>query len=109
MYNGLWTIEFWSTLGRFGSGVLVLNNGRLLGGDAGHYYSGFYRIENNIIKGQANIVRFDPNSVSVIGDFDNYSLDFKGRIDEHYIEADATHSINALLGIKLKGYKKAEM
>ncbi|MFQ5962856.1 MAG: hypothetical protein ACE5KZ_01060 [Candidatus Scalinduaceae bacterium] len=33
MYDGLWTVEFQSAIG-FGKGVLVLNKGRLLGGDA---------------------------------------------------------------------------
>ena len=31
--DGLWTVEFSSTLNLFGTGVVVLNNKRLLGGD----------------------------------------------------------------------------
>lgn len=42
MFNGLWTVDFISTINRYGKGVLVLSDGRLLGGDHGFYYSGTY-------------------------------------------------------------------
>jgi hypothetical protein len=79
--NGLWTIEFASPLGRAGSGIIVLNEGRLLGGDASYYYSGEYTIEGDVIQGRAHINRFDPNGISVLGNIDHYSLDFTGTID----------------------------
>ncbi len=31
MFNGLWTVEFISTINRYGRGVLVINENRLLG------------------------------------------------------------------------------
>jgi len=40
MFNGLWTVEFSSTINRYGRGVLIINDGRLLGGDDSYYYSG---------------------------------------------------------------------
>lgn len=40
--EGLWTIEFGSNVGVFGSGVVVMRNGRIEGGDASFYYLGSY-------------------------------------------------------------------
>ena len=40
--EGLWTIEFGSNSGLFGSGVIVLHEGKIMGGDASHYYFGTY-------------------------------------------------------------------
>jgi len=85
MVNGLWIVEFISTLNRFGFGVIVLNNGRLLGGDAGYYYSGEYDINDNMIQGKINVIRFDENSISVFGDIDQFSLKFSGQISNNYV------------------------
>ncbi len=84
MIEGLWTIEFTSPIG-FGTGVMVLTDRRLLGGDAGYYYSGEYTVNDHHIDGKAEIVRFDRNSLSVFGDMDSFTLDFDGEISEDSI------------------------
>jgi hypothetical protein len=40
--DGLWTVEFGSNSGLFGSGVIVMRNGRIEGGDDSYYYIGSY-------------------------------------------------------------------
>jgi hypothetical protein len=40
--NGLWTVEFGSNAGLFGSGVIVMRDGRIEGGDDSYYYIGSY-------------------------------------------------------------------
>ena len=82
MVDGLWTVEFSSALNLFGSGVLVLCKKRLLGGDAGYYYSGQYDVKNNTIRGKVDVVRFDQNSVSVVGDLDQFCLIFTGQLSD---------------------------
>ncbi|HHT9106914.1 MAG TPA: hypothetical protein ACFYD7_13740 [Candidatus Wujingus californicus] len=89
-FNGLWTIEFISTMNRFGAGVLVLNNGRLLGGDNGYYYSGSYVVEGNNVRANVDIIRFNKNIISVFGDVDQYSLTFAGQIKPDSVEAVAS-------------------
>jgi hypothetical protein len=44
--EGLWTIEFGSNAGVFGSGVIVFRDGRVEGGDASYYYFGSYETPN---------------------------------------------------------------
>ncbi len=81
MVNGLWTVEFRSTLNMVGKGVLVLvNDSRLLGGDSGYYYSGNFKVDNNTVSGTMDVTRFDENSVSVFGDIERFSLTFEGTV-----------------------------
>jgi len=82
MVDGLWTVEFSSALNLYGSGVLVLHKKRLLGGDAGYYYSGKYDVKNNTICGEVDVIRFDENSISVVGDLDQFCLTFTGQLSE---------------------------
>lgn len=92
MVEGLWTIEFNSPIGLFGTGVMVLTEKRLLGGDAGYYYSGEYTVTDHHIDGKADVVRFNSNSLSVFGDMDSFTLDFHGEISENSIVGIASLS-----------------
>ena len=77
--DGLWTIEFISTLHLVGSGVAVFNDRRLLGGDEGYYYSGRYDTENGQFSGTVHVTRYNPKSLSVFGDIGQYTLNSKER------------------------------
>lgn len=106
MVDGLWTIEFGSSIG-IGSGVVVLTDNRLLGGDAGYYYSGQYTVDDHHIDGKAEIVRFDGNSLSVFGNLDSFTLDFDGEISEDSIVGIAHLSDRPELKAQILCRKKA--
>jgi hypothetical protein len=58
MMNGLWTVEFGSTLGMFGSGAIVLEKGRVLGGDNGYFYVGTYKVVENVFHAEIDVTPF---------------------------------------------------
>jgi hypothetical protein len=107
--NGLWTVEFISTFNRAGQGVLVMNGGRLLGGDAGYYYSGTYKVRGTRIEGNVNIIRYDPTHFSVFGDIDHFTLSFTGDIDDYHFTAAATIPTKPEFQIKFTGNKKEDI
>ena len=109
MYDGLWVVEFDSNTNRFGSGVIVLSKGRILGGDAGYYYSGQYEISDDKIKGQVSIKRFDDNCVSVFGDLDDFNLSFYGKVNDYQLSAQGSLENNPQLLLKIKGKKKEDL
>jgi len=109
MFNGLWIIEFISTMNRFGAGVLVLNNGRLLGGDNGYYYSGNYDVKDGSIRGTVAIIRFNKNVISVFGDVDQFSLTFVGQIKTDSVEAVASFDNMPDLKIRIICKKKVDL
>lgn len=48
MLDGIWAVTFSSHILSF-SGILVLENGRALGGDANYIYSGRYKLKDGNI------------------------------------------------------------
>lgn len=108
-FNGLWTVEFISTVNRSGKGVLVLNNGRLLGGDEGYYYTGTYHINGTQIQGTVNVIRFDPTTISVFGNIGQFALSLSGTINVYHLTAAAVIANNPQYKIKIIGNKKEDM
>jgi T3SS negative regulator,GrlR len=107
--DGLWTVEFTSTINRSGKGVLVFINERILGGDEGYYYSGMYKVTNSKVQGHINVVRFDPNTMSVFGDIDQFSVSFSGDINASDFKAAATIVNEPKSQISIIGKKKEDL
>ena len=63
--NGLWTAEFGSSAGRFGGGVAVFQDGRILGGDGSHFYTGDYKLEGKTFQGTLKVSPFIQGVESV--------------------------------------------
>ncbi|MFH1595672.1 MAG: GrlR family regulatory protein [Pseudomonadota bacterium] len=107
-FNGLWTVEFISTINRTGKGVLVLYNRRLLGGDSAYYYSGNYEINKNKISGNLIVIRYEPIGISVFGDIDSFKLSFSGEVNNLHFSAVANIPNMPQLKIRIVGNKKED-
>ena len=108
MIDGLWTVEFSSTTNRYGKGILIINQNRLLGGDEGYYYTGSCKVNGENIAGKLTVIRYDSNAVSVFGDIDTFELNFSGQINDN--EFNMIANIDNSLGenIKVNGTKKED-
>ena len=60
----VWTAEFGSQ-DRFGSGVIIFNNGKLSGGDNAYYYIGDYETSEDKFKAELLITPFMDESESI--------------------------------------------
>jgi len=107
-FNGLWTVDFISTLNRSGKGVIVLSNKRLFGGDSGYYYTGSYNIKNGIITADLVVIRHDPNWLSVFGAIDSFKLSFSGQADNLHFKALGSIVGAPELKISIVGNKKED-
>ena len=107
--NGLWTIDFLSTINLVGSGVLIMNHGRILGGDEGFYYAGSYNTSHNEIFAEIKVTRFKSDHISVFGNIGQFTLDFKGTLQDRTLEGRASVKTNPTLKIQIKGTKKEEL
>lgn len=108
--NGLWAIDFLSTINLVGSGVLVMNNGRLLGGDEGFYYSGSYeKTPTNEIFAKIKVTRFKSDHISVFGDIGQFTLNLKGTLKDRSFEGIASVNLNPTQKLQIKGTKKEEL
>ncbi len=104
--DGLWTVEFSSTLNLFGTGIVVLNNKRLLGGDFGYYYSGTYSTSGETLEAKIDVTRFDKNAISVFGNIDQFSLIFTAKISNGEFNGIAYVDGKPGLKIRVTGKKK---
>ncbi|MFH1994185.1 MAG: GrlR family regulatory protein [Nitrospinota bacterium] len=109
MFDGLWTVEFVSTINRYGKGVLVINGSRLLGGDNGYYYSGTCKISNNNFEAKITVIKYDTGSISVFGNIDHFELMLNGKIDENRFDAIATIANNEKAKMSVVGTKKEDL
>lgn len=109
MFNGLWTVDFISTINRYGKGVLVLSDGRLLGGDHGYYYSGTYIVKGNNIQATISVIQYDENIVSVFGNITHFQLTIDGEINEYQFSAVGTIANNPQVQIKVVGTKREDL
>ena len=77
MDNGLYSVNFRTPIGN-GSGVVVLNDGRIEGGDAAIYYKGTYTHENGNFTANVQTGRHSPGAHSVFGR-DAVEIDISGK------------------------------
>src|SRR5690242_8510496 len=71
MLDGLWIVRYAGPQGD-GAGIVVLTNGRVLGGDNGFTYAVNFEFNKPIFKAKVAVKNFDtavPNVLGVVGDF----------------------------------------
>ncbi len=108
--NGLWTIDFISTINLIGSGVLIMNQGRLLGGDQGFYYSGSYnRTPTNEFSAQIKVTRFKSDHISVFGNLGQFTLNLQGTLHDRSFVGVASVKEQPSQKIRIEGIKKEEL
>ena len=82
MIEGLWTVEFRSSIGGTGYGTVVFDGSRAMGGSAGYYYYGKYEIEGDVITGSLQVRRYNDSLVSVFGPLEEFELQLSGQVNE---------------------------
>jgi T3SS negative regulator,GrlR len=75
--NGLWLAEF-STQSSQGTRVLVLLNGKALGGDANYYYSGSYSLNGAQLSGTLSVTHYSGPLNNVFGSLRSLTLSLSG-------------------------------
>lgn len=69
LVEGMWTVDFETAAGVRNGGVVVLMNGRILGGDSQMYYVGTYSVDAKTLEGEVQVTHyFGPPSVTAWGD-----------------------------------------
>jgi hypothetical protein len=73
-------LEFKSSLGDQGAGVVVLETDRLFGGDAQYFYIGRYKIENHILEAEVVVQHYAGLPFSIFGPSEIHKIILKGEI-----------------------------
>jgi hypothetical protein len=81
MQNGIYRVEFRSGR-RIGiSGLVVLKDGAVNGGDDGFVYRGTYKAEGQKVTAEIAVSKHNPGAQSVFGPIDNYTLALTGTTE----------------------------
>ena len=109
MLEALWSIEFLSNVGGFGSGVVVLETGRILGGDAQYFYVGSYSVENHTIRAKVKVTHYSGQPFTVFGQAKEVTLNLTGTPAQDTFEVSGTVSENPTLSISIRFTRRAEL
>lgn len=87
-FEALYVVEFGDIEGIYrNGGVVVLETGRIFGGDSGYYYIGNYSIKEGKLTGTAKIVKHNPLFGNAFGDGANsFDVDVIAAIIDGEIE-----------------------
>jgi hypothetical protein len=104
--NGIWAVEF--TFGdRRGSGVIVVRNDRLGGGDSGFIYSGPLARTGDRFASRVFVQNHTPDVDSVFKPLQNFHLLLEGAIQGTTLHATGAMEDQPELTIAITGTLKA--
>ena len=103
MRNGIYRVEFRSGR-RIGlSGLVVLKDGSVNGGDDGFVYRGTYNVEDQKVTAQIAISKHNPGAQSIFGPIDNYTLALTGTTEANNFTLSGGVTSRQDLNIEIRG------
>jgi hypothetical protein len=109
MLEALWSVEFVSNLKMFGAGVVVLETGRVFGGDSAYYYLGTCQVKNDIFKAEIKVIHYAGQAFSIFGPLDKFNLKLSGKIQEPIMELRGFLVENPQMKILIRLTKRADL
>lgn len=109
MIEALWSVEFGSNVQMQGAGVAVFETGRILGGDAGYYYVGSYKIKDSAITADIKVVNYRGQSTSIFGPIPEFNLSVSGTVRNPTFEVEGQMVENPAMRIRIRLTRRAEL
>ena len=80
LVDGVYAAQFVSNASQYGEGIVVLDGGRIHGGDLDHVYVGRYSLAGNEFSATVEVANYSSNLSSVFGGLEHYRLTLNGTI-----------------------------
>jgi T3SS negative regulator,GrlR len=108
--DGLWSVEFYNNSGNIGAGVVVINNGRILGGDSIFMYDGTLRQENISIYADLEVSKHcNIPSQSIFGPIDHFHLKLSGSSDSNNLSLEGYVAENPQQKINIRAFHRSKL
>ena len=78
--EGVYAARFLSNADQYGEGIVVVDGGRIHGGDLDHVYIGKYSLVNNEFSASVDVKNYSGRISSVLGPLTHYRLTLNGII-----------------------------
>lgn len=85
--EGIWTGEMYGPYGWENSGVYVLRDGRILGGNDRHYSSGSYSLSGDTYKAEIAVHYYGPPRAVFGEKLEQFNIEVTGKLGDGVIEA----------------------
>jgi hypothetical protein len=109
MIEALYGIEFVSNVGNGGHGVVVLETGRILGGDSSFVFVGDYNTNNGKIIANVKCTNDRKTLQSIFGDIDEFNLYLEGTTNHNEFIINGYMVENPSMEIGIKLTRRAEL
>ncbi len=85
--DGIWTGEMYGPYGWENSGVYVLENGRIMGGNNRHYSTGTFRVSGDTYQAKVSVRYYGPPR-SIFGDSEEqFEIEVTGTVSDGVVNA----------------------
>jgi hypothetical protein len=85
--EALWSVRFSSNMGIHGGGVVVIENGKILGGETGYTYIGSMRADRERVIARMKVSKYMAEAAPIFG-MDHFEMELTGRPHESQIRFD---------------------
>lgn len=86
MIEAMWSARFRSNLGYQGDGLVVILNGKVMGGDSGFTYIGNCQVEKGVVTVTLKVKKYaNPYGMVSVAGSDDYQLTLSGKVDHDRI------------------------
>lgn len=109
MLSGLFFVNFVANNNNFGSGVVVVSDGKVNGGDSNYFYQGRFDYYGNDIKALIKVKHYRGNLNSVMGPLKEFTLNLSGKKTNNGFEVSGWIPDIPNLSIMVRGIKIAEL
>lgn len=109
MIEALYGVEFVSNMNDGGYGVVVLETGRVLGGDSSFVFIGDYEVKDGIVYAKVKCTNDRNMLQSIFGDIKEFNLNLEGKHahNEFILQGHMIENPAMKIGVKLT--RRAEL
>jgi len=109
MVEALWSVEFISDMDVLGAGVVVLETGRILGGDSQYFYVGSYEVKNQELEAEIEVTHYFGELYSIFGPEKNFRIKITGEIGKDVMEGQGHRVDNSQMKLGVRLTRRAEL
>jgi hypothetical protein len=109
MLPGIYSVHFQSSLGEFGFGIAVFDNGKINGGDLSHLYKGTYNLDEKAIRMEVLVSQYRDIQKSVFGSLNHFTLKLTGDASDDGFNATGSVTGQPQLNITVTGNRVSEL
>ena len=109
MDSGIYYVIFKSHNGRFGDGLVVVDNGKIHGGDQRYLYRGHYKADGQAIEAEIQVSYYRGEPKSVLGPLAKFNLNLDGKSSPGAFTVNGHVFGQSQLVISIEGQKQADL